>query len=166
MIGAGGLVAVWFSAYFGRLPVLLFFQIISVATAIWCTAAQSFESYMAARILNGFFAAAAAGGGLMWIKDIYFFHEHPRKINIWSTALILSPFLGALFMAAIVSVNTWRWGMGILTILAGLALIATILFNDETFYPRRATPHKLHRQHILRRRQPTGTCYPQTACLP
>lgn len=107
MIGAGGLFAVWFSAFFGRLPVLFFFSTVAVATSIWCAAAQSFHSYMAARILYGFFAASAAGGGLMWIKDMYFFHEHPRKINIWSTALILSPFLGALFMAAIVSATTW-----------------------------------------------------------
>lgn len=136
MIGAGGLVAVWFSAYFGRLPVLLLFEVISLATAIWCAAAPTFKSYMAARILHGFFASAAAGGGLMWIKDMYFFHEHPRKINIWSTALILSPFLGALFMAAIISVNTWRWGFAIVCILAGIALLATIAFLDETFYPR------------------------------
>jgi hypothetical protein len=41
----------------------------------------------------------------MWIKDVWFFHEHARKINVWSTAIILSPFLGPQFMAAILSVS-------------------------------------------------------------
>ena len=139
MIGAGGLFVVWFSAFFGRLPVLFFFQTIAVGTAIWCAAARSFESYMAARILNGFFAASAAGGGLMWIKDMFYFHEHPRKINLWSAALILSPFLGALFMAAIVSVTTWRWGMGLCAIITAIPWIMTMVLGDETFYPRHWT---------------------------
>jgi hypothetical protein len=60
---------------------------------------------MASRILNGLFVVAGAGGGLMWIKDVWFFHEHARKINVWSTAIILSPFLGPQFMAAILSVS-------------------------------------------------------------
>ena len=71
MLGVGGLVVVWFSAYFGRLPVLFWFQCFSAATAAWAAAAQSFDSYMAARLLNGFFSVAAAGGGLMWIKDVW-----------------------------------------------------------------------------------------------
>ncbi len=52
MLGAGGIVAVALSAYIGRLPVLFWFTVLAVATAIWCTAAQSFDSFMAARILN------------------------------------------------------------------------------------------------------------------
>lgn len=68
MLGVGGLVTVWLSAYFGRLPVLFYFTVIAAATAIWSAAAGSFESYMASRILNGFFVVAAAGGGLMWIN--------------------------------------------------------------------------------------------------
>jgi hypothetical protein len=74
----------------------LFFETLALATAAWCAGATSFESYMAARILNGFFGSVAAGGGLMFIKDIYFYHQHARKINLWATALILSPFLVSL----------------------------------------------------------------------
>jgi hypothetical protein len=39
---------------------------------------------MAARILNGFFSTVSQAGGLMFIKDIFFFHEQARKINIWA----------------------------------------------------------------------------------
>lgn len=71
MLGVGGLATVWLSAWIGRLPVLFWFSCLSAATAAWAAAARSFESYMAARILNGFFSVAAAGGGLMWIKDVW-----------------------------------------------------------------------------------------------
>ena len=100
-MGMGGLFTVALSEYFGRLPVLLWFQLLAFGTGIWCAAAKSFDSFLAARIINGFFAIAAQAGGLMWIKDMFFFHEHPRKINLWSGAIILSPYLGP-FTAAFV----------------------------------------------------------------
>lgn len=73
-----------FSAYFGRLPVLFYFLVIALATAAWCAGATSFESFMAARILNGFFSTVSQVGGLMFIQDMFFFHERARKINIWA----------------------------------------------------------------------------------
>ena len=72
------------SAYFGRLPVVFWFLLVSMATAACCAGATSFDSFMAARILNGFFSTVTQAGGLMFIQDIFFFHERARKINIWS----------------------------------------------------------------------------------
>jgi ABC-type transport system involved in cytochrome c biogenesis permease subunit len=60
MLGAGGIFVVWFSAYFGRLPVLAFFQSLNLATSAWSGSATTFESFEAARILHGFFATVAA----------------------------------------------------------------------------------------------------------
>lgn len=76
--------AVILSAYFGRLPVVFWFLIVATGTAAWCAAATSFDSFMAARILNGFFSTVTQGGGMMFIQDMFFFHERPRKINIWA----------------------------------------------------------------------------------
>jgi len=45
---------------------------------------MTFESFMAARILNGFFSTVCQVEGLMFIQDIFFFHERARKINIWA----------------------------------------------------------------------------------
>ena len=60
-LAAGALFAVFLSAYFGRLPVLLFFTSMALGTSAWCGAATSFSSYLAARILNGFFSNVAQG---------------------------------------------------------------------------------------------------------
>lgn len=46
MLGVGGPIIVAFAAYFGRYPVLFWFVLLALATAIWCAAAQSFESFM------------------------------------------------------------------------------------------------------------------------
>lgn len=136
MLGVGGIVTVWLSAYFGRLPVIAWFTLIAAATAVWSAAAGSFESYMASRILNGLFVVAAAGSGLMWINDVFFFHERPRMINVWSTAIILSPFLGPQFMAAILQVTSWRVGMYLNFGIIMTSLITIVLIGQETFYPR------------------------------
>ena len=58
-LGAGGVFIVALAAYLGRLPVLFAFQVVSLGTGVWCAVATSFESFMAARIINGFFATLA-----------------------------------------------------------------------------------------------------------
>lgn len=62
-LGAGGLFSVWLSAYFGRLPILTFFTSMALGTSAWCAAATGYESYMAARILSGFFSIVAQAVG-------------------------------------------------------------------------------------------------------
>jgi hypothetical protein len=64
MLGPGGLATIILSAYFGRLLVLFYFVVLAFATAIWCAAATIFDSFMAARILNGFFSPPAQGVSL------------------------------------------------------------------------------------------------------
>ena len=61
MLGAGGVIVVALAAYFGRLPVFFWFAVLAFATAAWCAGASSFNSFMAARILNGLFSTVAQG---------------------------------------------------------------------------------------------------------
>ena len=107
MLGAGGIFVVALSAWAGRLPVLFYFLVLATATAAWCAAATTFESFMSARILNGFFSTVSQGGGLMFIFDMFFFHERARKINIWAAFIILSPYMGPLLTAFIITTLPW-----------------------------------------------------------
>lgn len=152
MLGPGGLAVIALSAYFGRLPVLFYFVIIAFLTAVWCAAATSFNSFMAARILNGFFSTVAQGGGLMFIKDMFFFHEHARKINIWAGFVILSPYFGPCFTAFLLTKLEWEWGFWLLTIMTGICLISIVLFVDETYYNRRilASERPVRRSRVKR----------------
>jgi MFS family permease len=137
MLGAGGVVVVALAAYFGRLPVLFWFTFTAVWTAAGCAGSATFEAFMAFRILNGFFSTVAQGGGLMFIKDLFFVHERSRKINIWASFVILSPYFGPLLTAFITATQIWQWAFGVYTIMTGLCLLAQILFGEETYYNRK-----------------------------
>ncbi|KAL8951242.1 MAG: hypothetical protein Q9222_002770 [Ikaeria aurantiellina] len=136
-IGACGLFVVALASYFGRLPVLFIFQSVMVGTCVWSAAATTFDSYLAARIINGFFCSVGQGGALMWVKDLFFFHEHPRVINYIEFSIILSPYLGPLITSFIVSGTTWRWAFWVCTILAGIAWFLVFCL-DETLFDRNA----------------------------
>lgn len=73
----------------------------------------------------------------MFVKDMFFFHEHARKINIWDGFVILSPYLGPFVTALVISRVIWRWGFWIFTILTGVCLFGIIVFGEETFYNRK-----------------------------
>ena len=73
----------------------------------------------------------------MFIQDLFFFHEHPRKINLWSGAIIFSPYLGPLWAAFIVNKMPWPNAFWVSAGLTALCLILIILFMDETIYNRR-----------------------------
>lgn len=79
-------------------------------------------------------------GGLMFLKDMFFFHEHARKINLWQSAVIVSPFFGPLFAAFIIAKESWYWPFIIYTIETALAFILVIFFVEETYYDRRIPP--------------------------
>ncbi|KAJ8121952.1 hypothetical protein O1611_g9967 [Lasiodiplodia mahajangana] len=140
MLGAGGIFVVAFSAYFGRLPVMFFFLSIALATAAWCAAATNFASFETARILNGFFSTVAQVNGLIFIQDIFFFHERARKINIWASFFILSPYLGPLLAAFQIATKPWPTPFWVYTAETALALVLTVLFVQETYYDRRIVP--------------------------
>lgn len=71
----------------------------------------------------------------MWVKDLFFFHEHPRVINYIEFSIILSPYLGPLITSFIVSGTTWRWSFWVCTILACIAWLLVFLL-DETLFDR------------------------------
>ena len=63
-------------------------------------------------------------------------YRFSRKINIWATSLIVSPFLGPFIACWIVGRTTWRWAFWSLAILNAVAWLLVLLGMDETFYPR------------------------------
>ena len=73
MLGIGGLFAVVFSNTYGRLPVLFWMISLSVVFAILCATAPDFNTFMAARILNGFFSGPAQATGMIYVKDMVCF---------------------------------------------------------------------------------------------
>lgn len=75
----------------------------------------------------------------MFIKDMFFFHDHARKINLWQSSVIVSPFFGPLFAAFMLGNKTIHWYLPfiIYTIETFLAFLLVILFVEETYYDRK-----------------------------
>ncbi|KAK0613214.1 major facilitator superfamily domain-containing protein [Immersiella caudata] len=136
MLGAGGVVVVLLSAYFGRMPIVFWFLLASTATAAWCAGATSLDSFTAARILNGFTSTVSQAGGLMFIQDIFFFHERARKINIWSSFIIISPYAGPLLTAFMLDSQKWPIPFWVYFAMNVLALFLVIGWLQETYYDR------------------------------
>lgn len=67
MLGFGGIVVVTLSSYWGRLPILVYFLVGALVTAAWSAAATNFQSFMTARILNGFFSTVAQAVSPQWL---------------------------------------------------------------------------------------------------
>lgn len=79
----------------------------------------------------------------MFIRDLFFLHEHARKINIWSGFIVVSPYMGPLLAAFIVNTQIWQWAFGLYAIETSLCLIAIILFVEETYYDRKTAQPEL-----------------------
>lgn len=69
-----------FYNYFGRLPTTFYFLFLATAMAVYCAVAPNYKHFEAARILDGFFSTVTQSGGLVFIQDMFFFHEHVRVI--------------------------------------------------------------------------------------
>lgn len=102
-----------------------------------CVLADSFETYYACRAMMGFTLTAYQVVGLACVKDMFFFHEHARKIGIWVATIILSPYLGP-FLANFIIAGTHQWRPVLWLVLAMCCadLIFIILICDETYYDR------------------------------
>lgn len=85
----------------------------------------------------GFTLTACQVIGLSFIKDMFYFHEHARKIGLWAAAFLLSPYCGPLFGNFIIArTGNWRICFWLVFAVSMFDLILIVLFADETWYRR------------------------------
>jgi MFS family permease len=80
MIGAANIWWVPLSNILGRRPVLLAAMLILVLTTLWCGLATSYNSLLAARVLQGIGSAAADTVAPALVGDVYFMDERGRAM--------------------------------------------------------------------------------------
>ena len=136
MLGVGGLIAVPFTQRFGRLPVLWWAMFLSLWMTLFATLAPSNIAFIVARCLQGLFTTAPQCIGLSFIHDMFFFHEHARKIGVWAWAFVISPYLGPFLSAIISNFKSWRDSFWIDFMIVGMALCFVTFLGDETIYDR------------------------------
>ena len=85
----------------------------------------------------GFSFTAGQTVGLAYIQDIFFFHEHARKIGFWAALHLMAPYSAPLLGNFIVSATeNWRVVFWMVFGLACWHFIFVVLFMDETWYRR------------------------------
>ena len=107
--GIGGLFWIPMIYFWGRAPVLFWTTVAGTFFTLGCCLTTSFTTFYGLRALMGFTLTAAQTIGLSYIKDMFFFHEHARKIGLWAGLFLLSPYCGPLFGNFIIAgTGSWR----------------------------------------------------------
>ncbi|CAK1366123.1 putative MFS-type transporter [Cercospora beticola] len=136
MIGLGNIIWVPCSNIFGRRPVLILALAVTVGATIWCGKADSFDSLLAARIVQGFGIAPADSVAPHVIGECFFVHQRGRAIAFYSTFLSVGSILGGLVGGYIAGNLGYRYLFWIALAPLAFTLVAQILFVPETIFDR------------------------------
>ena len=102
-----------------------------------CAVTHSFDVFYGFRAMMGLTLTAYQVVGLACVKDMFYFHEHARKIGIWVALFILSPYLGPFFANFMIAgLGDWRPVMWLVFAMGCADLVLIILICDETYYER------------------------------
>jgi MFS family permease len=124
-------------SYWGRAPVLFWASILGTLFTIGATVANDFNTYYAMRAVMGLFLTAPQTISIAFIKDIFFFHEHARKIGLWAALYISSPYLGPLLANFIVGTTAdWQHVYHMCLGVCGIYILLIVAFLDESYYGR------------------------------
>ncbi|KGO67500.1 Major facilitator superfamily domain, general substrate transporter [Penicillium italicum] len=138
--GFGGIFAVPLIEAYGRLPIWLWPQVITMFMVLGATLSNDWSTFTAFRSLQGLFGTVPQVIGLPIIHDMYTSAEWPRMINVWGTTFLVGPFLGPAIAGYIAAGSDWRTSFGVLTAIYGVSTAMVILFGYETYYePGRTT---------------------------
>ncbi|KAJ6035779.1 hypothetical protein N7540_000058 [Penicillium herquei] len=142
--GFGGIFAVPLIEAYGRFPIWIWPQIITMFMVLGATLSHDYSTFTAFRSLQGLFGTVPQVIGLPIIHDLYEPKEWPRMINIWGTTFLVGPFLGPAIAGYIDVGTNWRISFGILTALYGLSTAMVLLFGRETYYiPGQRSPSRI-----------------------
>ena len=137
MCGASGVVWMPLFNYWGRIPVLFWSSIMGLLFTLGCVLSPQFDTYYTLRAFQGLTQSIGQTIGLAFIKDMFFFHEHARKVGIWYSIFITSPVFGP-FLGNFMYGGLHKWQPIFWLVFAWSAfLICMILvFGDEPYYNR------------------------------
>ncbi|KAI9830059.1 MAG: hypothetical protein M1819_005889 [Sarea resinae] len=151
MLGVSSLIWMPLVNFWGRIPVLFWSTVMGLFFTLGCVLAPNFTTFYAMRALQGVTQGTGSTIGLAFIKDMFFFHEHARKIGIWYALFICSPFASPLLGNFMVATLDGQWRPVFWLVFAWACFLAAMIlvFGDETYY-NRSVP--LHQQPV----RPTG----------
>ena len=135
--GIGGIWWIPCVYFWGRAPVLFWTVLAGTLFTLGCCLAQNFTVFYALRALQGFTLTSGQTIGLAYIKDMFYFHEHARKIGLWAGLFLLSPYAGPMLGNFILyTTGSWRAVFWLVFAICCFDLTLIVLFLDESWYRR------------------------------
>ena len=124
-------------SWWGRAPLLFWTTLAGALFTLACTVTHSFTVFYAFRAFMGLSLTAFQVVGLACVKDMFYFHEHARKIGIWVSFFIISPYMSPFFGNFILAgTGNWRIVFWMVFGICCLDLIFILALADETWYNR------------------------------
>lgn len=105
-------------------------------SSLWCGLATSYNSLVAARILQGFGGGAADTVAPALIGDLYFIHERGRAMAVYTIMLCIGPVGGGLAGGYIAFQRGWAATFWVSLALSALCLVGVALLVPETLFHR------------------------------
>lgn len=127
----------------GRKPAMLAGLILYIAATVGCVLAQSIETLLVSRSLQGLAAGAGSVLARAVIRDLYQGPEMARVLSLALAAFITAPIVAPSLGAAILAVTgSWRWIFVFLAVYGAVLAAAAALFLRESLPARQ--PGALH----------------------
>ncbi|KAH0371838.1 major facilitator superfamily transporter, partial [Aureobasidium melanogenum] len=124
---------------YGKRPIYLISAAASVVVMAVAPMCRSSGTYLAIRILQGFFGGPVESLCEISMTDIWFAHERPLYIALYGVSLGASGKLAPVFSAFINSGMGWEWTLWWCAIGIGIAFVFCLLLMEETNYDRHTT---------------------------
>lgn len=124
---------------FGRRPVFLCCSFLLLGSTLGAGSAQSYNTHMACRILQGIAAGSTESVLPLIITDMSFLDERGLWFGVyWGVqSLINTVFL--ISSSYLVAATSWRWFYWVLSIFAGVGVLVGFFLLPETRYTRSPT---------------------------
>ncbi|KAJ9149442.1 MFS general substrate transporter [Pleurostoma richardsiae] len=136
--GASGLIVSAVSHKYGRRLPLVCSMSLALAGTVWGGCANSYNSLLGARILQGLSVATFESVIFSVVGDLYYVHE--RGVRVAGVTAVMAGLsnLPPILAGKIATTLSWRWVFWLLAIFVGIGLGLVILVGWETAFNRGA----------------------------
>jgi MFS family permease len=123
---------------YGRRPIYLFGTVLNIVGNTILGKLNTLGTLYTSNVLCGIAAAPVDSLVQISITDIFFLHEHGRRLSIYLFALYAGSYLGPIAAGYIYDgQGDWKWIAWWLVIISGGLIILQLFTMDETLYKRK-----------------------------
>lgn len=135
-LGLGCLLFLPLSLQYGKRPVYLFSSFACCLISVWQPYAGKNGTWIASKVLQGFFASAVEALPEVSVSDVFFEHERATWMGVYAIALFSSNYLAPMIAGFVNDTIGWRWVIYLSCIWNAVAFVFLSLFLEETNYER------------------------------